>query len=539
MRSLAWSLLALCLVSAGYAAPAAKPKPAPPKPTTAKPAVTAPKPATPAPAPIPPGKSAIVIFERHISSGDGAGDVYLAAQKISGDGKLLWKDGSGWVDVAAQRGRLQRAVSAVTDGQGGAIVVFESEPRAGKNAGDCDLLAQRLDADGRLAWNHGDPVAIAETSAREVRPLAAGDGSGGAIVVYERREGDGVTPLVQRLSSSGSALWSQPARVTADTREDRRVRVSEIMPDGAGGVFVVYEVRYTSGQYAGDCDLHAQRLSGSGARLWTEDEIGATVSSAEKMLERSPFLISDGAHGLIAAFEGEWRSGEYAGDWEIFGQRLDQDGEMLWNSGDKSAVVSSGPWTERNVVALPDGRGGLIAVFEAEAREGEHVGNCDLLMQRLDANGAMLWNEGKRSSGVATSKWSETRPVLVPDDAGGAIVVFEQHAPPDNYAGDIDLAAERITPEGSLLWSTGNNDRAADVAVRDDLLECNPAAASDGAGGVLIVYEAEARIGKYAGRSDLLAQRLSPQGKLLWPDGKPLTVADSVDSEKNPVVVVP
>jgi len=43
-----------------------------------------------------------------------------------------------------------------------------------------------------------------------------------------------------------------------------------------------------------------------------------------------------------------------------------------------------------------------------------------------------------------------------------------------------------------------------------------------------------------AGRSDLLAQRLSPDGKLLWGEGKtPLTVAGGEVSEKHPVVVAP
>jgi hypothetical protein len=530
MRSLAWSLLALCLVSVGYAAPAVAPKSTP----APKPAAAAPK-----PVPIPPGKSAIIIFERQIVTGDNAGDVYLAAQKVSGDGKLLWKEGSGWVDLAAQRGCLQRAVSAIPDGQGGAIVVFESEPRAGKNAGDCDVVAQRLDAEGRLLWNGGDPIGVANSSADEARPFAVTDGNGGVIVAYERHDGDRVTLLAQRVSSSGAVAWSGPTTFPADASDSNQKRLSAVMSDGDGGLFAVYEVRYTSGEYSGDCDLHAQRLSGSGARLWTEDEIGVTVSSGEKTLERNVAMVADSDHGFTAVFEAEWRSGEYAGDWDIFGQRLDSSGKMLWNDGDRSKTVSSAKWIERAVAALPDGKGGLFAVFESEPREGEHAGDCDVYAQRLDADGAMLWNEGKKSSYVASGKWGEKRPALVSDGAGGAIIVFEQYAPQDNFAGDIDLGADRLTGEGKLLWSTTEKNEAADVAVRDDLLERNFSAASDGAGGVLVVYEAEARIGKFAGRSDLLAQRLGPDGKLLWPDGKPLTIAGSEESERRPVIVIP
>jgi len=42
--------------------------------------------------------------------------------------------------------------------------------------------------------------------------------------------------------------------------------------------------------------------------------------------------------------------------------------------------------------------------------------------------------------------------------------------------------------------------------------------------GAIVVCEAEARIGKSAGRSDLLVQCLSPGGKRLWSAGKPLTI---------------
>ena len=149
---------------------------------------------------------------------------------------------------------------------------------------------------------------------------------------------------------------------------------------------------------------------------------------------------------------------------------------------------------------------------------------------------------GKKANALFTllaASGERNRPATILDGAGGAIIVFEQHAPADMFAGDVDLGAEHINGEGKRLWSTPERDRSADVAARDDLLERNFAAASDGAGGVLVVYEAEARIGKLAGRSDLLAQRLGPEGKPLWPDGKPLTVAGSGDSEKNPVVVVP
>ena len=42
-----------------------------------------------APTPVPPGTEAIVFFEQHFQTGESAGDVQLGAQRISADGKLL------------------------------------------------------------------------------------------------------------------------------------------------------------------------------------------------------------------------------------------------------------------------------------------------------------------------------------------------------------------------------------------------------------------------------------------------------------------
>ena len=46
-----------------------------------------------APTPVPPGTEAIVFFEQHFQTGESAGDVQLGAQRISADGKLLWNAG--------------------------------------------------------------------------------------------------------------------------------------------------------------------------------------------------------------------------------------------------------------------------------------------------------------------------------------------------------------------------------------------------------------------------------------------------------------
>ena len=484
-------------------------------------------------------EGALVFFEQH----DASGDVQLRAQRLSAAGKLVWLDGKGSVAVAQQPGYIFRSAVAVRDGAGGAIVVFEGEARSGSAAADTDLWAQRVDGNGKLLWNAGAPLAVAASSRPETDPVVVSDGAGGAIIGYAWRDLSGRVDLeAQRISAAGKLLWGDPANARpVDVVESTEVislapRMA-MAPDGVGGAIAAYQISYLSGEYEGDSDTAAQRVSAGGERLWPTDEGGVTVSSS-KHTERNPTLISDGQGGVIAVFEHEYRSGDYAGDCDILAQRLSRDGKMLWNDGEKSVVVSSGSALERFPVILPDGTGGALVFCEAELRDGEQQGDTDVLAQRISADGAMLWNEGKSSILVAASKWRERHAVVVSDGCGGAIAVFEQHAPPDSFAGDVDVAAEHVTADGDTPWSTEEEDRAADISATNELLEQAPSAASDGAGGAIVVFEAEPRIGKQAGRAGLLAQRLDANGKPLWNDGKPVTVAGGA-SERHPVVVAP
>lgn len=239
----------------------------------------------------------------------------------------------------------------------------------------------------------------------------------------------------------------------------------------------------------------------------------------------------------IVVFEQHSVTGEYAGDVDIGAQRISATGELMWNEGDRSATVSSAKHIERAPFAIPDGVGGIIVVFEAEARTGEHAGDTEIFAQRVDANGNMMWNNGESSIVVASSTWSEKNPVAVPDGRGGAIVIFEQHAKTGEYAGDVDIGAQRISATGELMWNDG--DRSVTVA-SGERIERAPAAIPDGAGGAIVVFEAEARTGEYAGDTEIYAQRIDANGNMVWEDGESSTmVASSKWREKNPIIVVP
>ncbi len=205
--------------------------------------------------------------------------------------------------------------------------------------------------------------------------------------------------------------------------------------------------------------------------------------------EQRPVAVPDGAGGLLVFSEAAAREGRYAGDWEIIGQRIDAAGKLLWNDGDSSVVVAASTWSERRPVAIPDGRGGAFVFYEAWGPPGsEWEGDVDIRGQRVSGSGELLW--GEEGVALADSAMLEQAPCVISDGAGGAIVVLELMLREGEFAGISNIAAQRVSADGELLWAGG--EQSVLVAV-SEWSESGAVAVPDGAGGALVFFEAAAR----------------------------------------------
>ncbi|MCC7491002.1 MAG: hypothetical protein IT204_01565 [Fimbriimonadaceae bacterium] len=330
----------------------------------------------------------------------------------------------------------------------------------------------------------------------------------GAIVVWEMQDPRAATATVDLaahcLELDGKPRWGtgDGARMVANSDWLERQAVS--VSDGAGGCIVVFEM--SDGK--GDDAIAAQRLAADGKPLWNRGESSVLVANS-RWRESRPQVVSDGAGGVLVLFQCESEDG----DQDIRGQRLNADGELLWEEGKASTEVAYSKMLERNPRAVPDGAGGAVVVFEYEAAEGEHAGDTEIAAQRVSGDGKLLWEDGKRAVAVCSSNWIEREPVVVADGQGGATVVCEVSQLADPKA-DRVIVAQRLTADGELAWEGGR----MSVAVADSAAsERRPRAVGDGAGGVIIVYDAvQTRNGAATGEVDLGAARLSAAGKMLW-----------------------
>jgi hypothetical protein len=172
--------------------------------------------------------------------------------------------------------------------------------------------------------------------------------------------------------------------------------------------------------------------------------------------------------------------------------------------------------TEDTPVVSPDGSGGAIIVW----RDGRTVVNTDIYAQRVDASGNVSWPAN--GNPVCNANNSQSLPIAVPDDAGGAIVAWQ-----DFRSGNVvDVYAQRINSSGYIQWVANG----AAICTGRTTLSLSQIIA-DGAGGAIIVWS-----DRRNANNDIFAQKISSGGVVQW-TANGVTICSNGLSQANPVLV--
>lgn len=459
----------------------------------------------------------------------------LRAQAISASGVMSWA--ANGVPVSSV---LQNVVdiAAATDGAGGVVIGWSDQV---PGFADCTLRAQRLDAGGTRLWGtSGVVVATSGTSLRE-SSLFAGDGAGGAYLVW-KRPGVRYDLLAQHFGPSGAPQWGGAGLPVCEA-DGWRTSISTASTS-AGGVVIAW-ADYRSEH---DVDVYAQRFAPDGTALWPLDGSGVWVDPGVQV---NPAGVPDGEGGMYLA----WQQ-KVAGEYDIYLSRFNAAGLPVWPPVPVCAAAGS----QRDPVVAPDGTGGVLVSwrdprgssgtfvqhFGADGAslwtvDGIEVPNplgafpypcmiadgtggaifagitfcCGAVATRMDSSGAVAWNEYLAVSPDSKLLWG-----LIPDGFGGAIACWSGFSGPSG-----DLYVQRIGHDGARAWGTGG------VAIVLPALQWEPSMATDGAGGVIIAWYDDR-----SGDSDVYAQRIGGEGVARWAaDGIP--IAASFDYGSNPRIV--
>jgi hypothetical protein len=255
----------------------------------------------------------------------------------------------------------------------------------------------------------------------------------------------------------------------------------EIIADGEGGAIMTW---HDSRVYY---DVYAQRLDPYGVPLWTADGVVVAATIYSQYL---PQIASDGAGGAIIV----WQDNR-GGNWDIYAQRLNGDGVVLWTANGTPICTVSGDQEYPQIIS--DGAGGAVIVWEDNRAVGS---TFDIYAQRIDATGAALWTPDGVEVCVALEE--QRYPQLAADGSGGAIITWQ-----DFRGGTAwDIYAARINSSGSAWWIL---DGVVICSATND--QTNVRIASDAHGGAVVVWQ-----DNRGGNTDIYAQRVTYDGSVQW-----------------------
>jgi hypothetical protein len=332
------------------------------------------------------------------------------------------------------------------------------------------------------AYDNEPGVPICKAKKVQKFPKITSDGAGGAIIAWADTRNGNEDIYAQRVSADGTVQWvADGVAVCADAGSQGN---PALVPDGAGGAIVAW-ADYRKGRRG--CATYVQRMSADGRALWAPEGVALTASAGDQW---NLALVPDGEGGAVVVWE-DYRNGRTS---DIFAQRVSATGTPQWSAA--GVALCTAPWTQGSVRLAPDGAGGAIVAWVDSRRPGYEQ---DIYAQRIAADGTVRWD----SNGVAlcaAAGW-KCCPIVVPDDAGGAIVAWD-----DWRNRNQNVYAQRVSATGLLRWG------ADGVALWTD--SCRMAThgiVADGAGGAISRRDVESH-----GNCTVRVQQISGDATPRW-----------------------
>ncbi len=386
------------------------------------------------------------------------------------------------------------------DGTGGAIAVYEDI----KGGNQHDFYVQKTSPEGNILW--GEKGVLIGGGYKQFDSFhelhIVSDGSGGAVIAWSAypAKPDSRLPASQRRSQYLTHIIMVDAAGSIMWQKEVTA-VDHMISDGAGGAIIANDYSYD------ERTVFVIKIDPEGNFPWGED--GVSIVSHNIYQSNSLGLAGDGAGGAIIIWNELFREPgtephQPKTTNPIFAQRIDAQGQLPW--GQDGVLLHTTP-EEVNAEELrvtSDGSGGAIAVWmqvpEGKIEEGSPKAFLwDICAQRVSAQGKVLWAGNGVPLGITKGGGvCPTNRIITSDGAGGAIAIWE-----DLRKGLTSVYAQKIDADGNIKWQSGGEEVC--------YIETNSSfwpytAVSDGSGGAIITF-------------GVRAQRIDAAGRIVWPDG--------------------
>lgn len=220
------------------------------------------------------------------------------------------------------------------------------------------------------------------------------------------------------------------------------------------------------------------------------------------------------AHPSAGAYVAFWKGGD------VVAQYFDGGGVPQW-PGDGVLVAIKPPdatLNEPHIIANPDGGVFVCFRFSGAGPTG------DIRCQHIDASGTRRWSDSGASVGSGGDREWRVVPRGLADGAGGLMVFWRNQRDTSLPSpGPMLMEGQRFSGNGQKLWgATPKVVRTTGLAASDGHGYAEFQVASDGSGGAVLAFN------DWAGADpalDVMAQRVSAAGDLLWGGGAIVTSA--------------
>ena len=353
------------------------------------------------------------------------------------------------------------------------------------------------------AWV-ADGVALSP-DASNYKPFIISDGASGSIIAWYGGTGSDIFARRLRADGSSAAGWpaSGPLVVCGATGlQEQPVLVTDL----AGGALIFWQDARNGSNY----DIYAQHVDAAGripsttSSNWIPDGIPISTAAANQFV---PVAVSDGAGGAIVV----WQDGRRGtGNYDIYAQRVDGDGNLLWAPA--GVPVCGATNNQINPAIVADGAGGAYVAWQ-DYRKGTEF---DIYVQHLTATGTTFPDPRWISNGVGvcTAANSQFYPVLAGDGAGGVYVAWQDF----RTGSDNHIYAQRLSALGAVATNWPSN---GSPVCQAQYSQYYPVVSGDGGTGVFVAWQ-DYRTGT---TNHIYAQHVTAGNTAGVADGVPISTA--------------
>lgn len=273
-----------------------------------------------------------------------------------------------------------------------------------------------------------------------------------------------------------------------------------IINDGAGGVYVAWNDNRN-----GDYNIYAQRIDSIGNLLWTPE--GRIICDAPGH-QFGVAMIADCRGGAILC----WVDARVGNDFDLYAQRVDANGNLLWQA--TGVVICNAQGSQFFPSVVDDGNGGIVIAWQ-DARELDN----NIYIQRLDSLGNNLWQANGIS--ICLASGSQNSPVLTRLSNNRYLVAWE-----DKRNGQYSIYGQLFDQNGIIYWEM-NGKRLSPFFTN----QFSPIVAKLDSNHFVLVWEA-----CRSGDIDLYAQKYDYNGNALW-DSNGVGIGIGLDYQRDAQLV--